>query len=180
MCAPSSLEALARQSHFMQRASSTITGQDFVAWLTTDMLDDAAVSFEGLCDLLRQRPPHAVLPPQALHQRLNSPQAVAYMQEVFHLALRARLAPLYAQLMPGVLASFGRVCLEDRTQCRLHHKLADAFQGSGGSASSASVNIDGSDALRHQRLHDPGVTDGRAADQGHAAAIVPPCGPVTS
>ena len=65
------------------------------------------------------------------------------------------------------------MCLEERTPCRLHHKLADAFQGSGGSASSATVKIDVIYELLHHRLHDLVVTDGRAADQGHAAAIVP-------
>ena len=138
---PRCLEALARQSRFIQRASSKITGQDFVALMTTDMLADPAVSLGGLCDLLRQRNPHAVLTPQALHQRLNSPQAVAYMQEVFQLALRAQLAPLYAQLTPGLLASFGRVFLEDSTQCRLHEKLADAFKGSGSNSNFGFVRV---------------------------------------
>ena len=114
-----------------------------------------------------------MLTPQAFHQRLNRPQAVTYMQEVFPLALRAQLAPLSAQLTPGFLAPFGRVFLEESTPCRLHHKLADALKGSGGSASSSSVKIDVMYDLRHHRLHDLAVTDGRAADQGHAAAIVP-------
>ena len=142
--------------------------------MTTDMLDDPAVSLGGLCDLLRQRTPHAVLTPQVLHQRLNRPQAVAYMQEVVQRALRAQLAPRYAQLTPGLLASFGRVFLADSTQCRLHEKLADALQGSGGSASSSTVKIDVSYDRLHHRLHDLVVTDGRAADQGQAPAIVPP------
>jgi hypothetical protein len=150
-----------------------MTGQDFVALMTTARLDDPAVSLGGLCDLLRQRNPHAVLPPQALHQRLNSPQAVAYRQEGFQLALRAPLAPLYAQLTPGVLAPFSRVFLEERTQCRLHHTLADALKGSGGSARSSPVKLDVIDALLHHRLHALVVTDGRAAEQGHAAAMVP-------
>ena len=171
---PRRLEALARQSHFMQRASSKRTGQDFVALMTTDMLDDPAVSLGGLCDLLRQRNPHAVLPPQALHQRLNSSQAVAYRQEVFQLARRAQLEPLYAPLTPGLLAPFGRVFLEESTPCRLHDKLADAFQGSGGSASSSTVKIDIMYALLHPRRPDLVVTDGRAADPGQAAAMVPP------
>ena len=37
-------EALARQSHFIQRTSSKMTGQDCVALMTTAMLDDPAVS----------------------------------------------------------------------------------------------------------------------------------------
>jgi hypothetical protein len=173
VCGPGRLEVLARQSHFIQRTSSKMTGQDFVALMTTEMLDDPAVSFGGLCDMLRQRNPQAILTPQALHQRLNTPQAVAYLQEVFQLALRAQLEPLYAHCSAGLLAPFGRVFLEDSTQCRLHEKLADAFKGSGGSASSATVKIDVIYELLHHRLHEVVVTDGRAADQGHAAAIVP-------
>ena len=173
MFAPERLETLARQSHFVQRTSSKITGQDFFALMTTEMLDDPAVSLGGLCDILRQLNPQAAMTPQALHQRLNAPQAVAYMQEVFQLALRAQLEPLYAQLPVGLLAPFGRVFLEDSTQCRLHEKLADAFQGSGGSASSSTVKIDVIYELLSHRLQDMAVTDGRAADQGRAAAIVP-------
>jgi hypothetical protein len=96
------------------------------------------------------------------------------MQEVFQLARRAQLAPLYAQLTPGFLTSCGRVCLEESPQGRLPHTLADAFQGSGGRASSSTVNIDVMYALLHHRRPDLVVTEGRAADQGHAAAIVPP------
>lgn len=173
LLAPARLETLARQSAFIQRTSSKMTGQDFVALMTTEMLDDPAVSFGGLCDILRQRTPHAAMTPQALHQRMNSPRAVAYMREVLQLALREQLDPLYSQLPAGLLAPFGRVFLEESTQCRLHEKLADAFKGSGGSASSASVKIDVIYELHHHRLHDLAVTEGRAADQGRAAAIVP-------
>ena len=173
MFAPERLEALARQSNFVQRASSKLTGQDFFALMTTEMLDDPAVSLGGLCDILRQRNPQAVMTPQALHQRLNTPQAVTYMQEAFQLALRTQLEPLYAQLPAALLASFSRVFLEDSPQCCLHEKLAEAFQGSGGSASRSTVKIDVIYELLHHQLHDIVVTDGRAADQGLAAAIVP-------
>lgn len=170
---PECLETLARQSAFVQRASSKLRGQDFFTLMTTDMLDDAAVSLGGLCDLLQQHNPQAILTPQALHQRLNTPQAVAYMQEAFALALRAQLTPLYTQLPPTLLAPFGRVFLEDSTQCCLHEKLAAAFKGSGGSASRATVKIDVIYEVVQHRLHDISVTDGCAADQGHATAIVP-------
>jgi hypothetical protein len=73
---------------------------------------------------------------------MDTPQAVAYVQEVFPLAFRAQLTPLYAQLPPATLASFGRVFLEDSTQCRLHEHLAEALKGSGGSASRATVKLD--------------------------------------
>jgi len=170
--APEQLEALARQNHFVQRANSKRTGADFFALMTTDMLDNPAVSLGGRCDLLQQRNPQAVMTPQALQQRLNTPQAVAYRQEGVQLALREQLVPLYAQLPAALLASFGRVFLEDSTQWCLHEKLAEAFKGSGGSASRSTVKIDVMYALLHHQLHDLTVTDGRAADQGHAATIV--------
>ena len=170
--APAHFEALAHQSHFVQRASSKITGADFFALMTTAILDDPAVSLGGLCDLLQQRNPQAAITPQALHQRLHTPQAVAFMQEVLQLALREQLTPLYAQLPRGLRAPFGRVFLEESTQCCLHAKLADALQGSGGSASRSAVKIDVIYALLHHQLHALAITDGRAADQGHAAAMV--------
>ena len=61
ICDPRRLEALACQRHFMQWASSKLTGLDFVALMTTDMRHDPAVSLGGLCDLRRQRTLHAVL-----------------------------------------------------------------------------------------------------------------------
>ena len=39
--------------------------------MTTDMLENPAVSLGGLCDLLQQRNPQAVMTPQALQQRLK-------------------------------------------------------------------------------------------------------------
>jgi hypothetical protein len=170
--APEQLETLAWQSRFIQRGSSKLTGTDFFALMTTDMLDHPAISFGGLCDLLAQRHPDAAMTPQALQQRMNTPEASAYLSEVCQVALRAQLTPLYAQLPPAALASFGRVFLEDSTQCCLHTKLADAFKGSGGSASRASVKIDVLYELLAHQLHALTVTDGRAADQGQATAIV--------
>jgi hypothetical protein len=76
---PERLELLARQSGFLQRTSSKMTGKDFVALMTTAMVEEAAVSLGGLCDTLHQPNPQAAMTPQALHQRLNTPQAVAYL-----------------------------------------------------------------------------------------------------
>jgi hypothetical protein len=118
-----------------------LTGKDFVELMTTEMIEEPAVSLEGLCDLLVDLNPHAEMTPQALHQRINA-YAVTYLQEVLQLALRQQLEPICDRLPLGSLTSFGRVLLEDSTQCRLHAKLADAFKGSGGSASPSAVKID--------------------------------------
>ncbi len=169
---PEHLEALARQSEFIQRSSSKLSGKDFVEVMTTEMIEDCAVSLEGLCDILGHLNPQAQMTPQALHQRIN-PSAVAYLQEVFQLALRQQLEPVCARLPLGALASFGRVLLEDSTQCRLHEKLAEAFKGSGGSASTSALKIDVIYDVLHHTLVEVHLSDGKAADQGRALAIVP-------
>ena len=167
------LEALARQTGFVQRSTSKLTGTAFVDLMTTDMLDEATVSLDGLCDLLRQRHPQATMTPQALHQRILTPQASTYVYEVLQLALRENLAAVGAQLPATLLAPFGRVLLEDSTQCRLHAKLAEDFKGSGGSASTSTVKIDLIYDYTHAVIYDLHITDGTAADQARAAALVP-------
>jgi len=64
------------------------------------------------------------------------------------------------------------VFLEESIQYCLHEKLADAFKGSGGSARRSTVKIDVLKALLHHQFHALALTDGRAAYQGHAAAMV--------
>jgi hypothetical protein len=161
---PDHLEALARQTDFIQRSSSKLSGKDFVELMTTEMIEDPAVSLEGLCDVLVDLNPQAQMTPQALHQRLN-PYAVTYLQEVFQWALRQQLEPVCERLPLGALSSFGRVLLEDSTQCRLHEKLAEAFKGSGGSASSSAVKIDLIYDVLHHALLEMHLSDGTAADQ---------------
>lgn len=170
--APEQLETLAWQSRLIQRASSKLTGTDFFALMTTDMLDNPAVSFGGLCDILSQRHPEAAMTPQALQQRMATPEAVTYLHDVLQLALRDQLTPLYAQLPAAALRAFGRVFLEDSTQCCLHEKLAEAFKGSGGNASRSAVKIDVIYELLAHQIHALTVTDGRAADQGLATTIL--------
>ena len=169
---PEHLETLARQSQFIQRSSSKLAGKDFVELMTTEMMEEPAVSLEGLCDRLADLNPQAEMTPQALHQRIN-PYAVIYLQEVFQLALRQQLKPICDRLPLGALAPFGRVLLEDSTQCSLHEKLAGAFKGSGGSASPSAVKIDLIYDVMHHSLLEMHLSDGTAADQGRALAIVP-------
>ena len=167
------LETLARQSGFIQRSTSKLEGKDFVELLTTEMIDNAAVSLDGLCDLLRQLNPQAAMTPQALHQRILSPHAGTYVHAVLQLALRENLEPVRAQLPAALLAPFGRVFLEDSTQCCLHEKLAEDFKGSGGSGSTSAVKIDLIYDYTHTVIHELHLTDGTSADQARAAAIVP-------
>jgi hypothetical protein len=88
-------------------------------------------------------------------------------------ALRENLEPGRAQLPAALLAPFGRVFLEESTQCCLHEKLAEDLKGSGGSGSTSAVKIDLIYDYTHAVIHELHLTDGTSADQARAAAIVP-------
>lgn len=169
---PEKLETLARQSKFIQRSSSKLTGKDFAELMTTELMGEPAVSLEGLCDLLVDLNPQAEMSSQGLHQRFND-SAVTYLQKVLQLALRQQLEPVCDRLPFGALAPFGRVLLEDSTQCSLHEKLAEAFKGSGGSASTSAVKIDLIYDVLHHSLLEMHLSHGTAADQGRSLAIIP-------
>jgi hypothetical protein len=167
-------EALARQTGFGQRSTRQGTGTAFRELMTTARLADAAGSLDGRCDLLRQRPPLGTRTPPARHQRMLPPQASPSGYAVGPLALRENRAAVGSQHPATLLAPFGRVLLEDSTQCRWHAKLAEACQGSGGRASPSPVTS----ALLYDYtplgIHARPSTEGTAADPARAAAIVPP------
>ena len=79
-----------------------------------------------------------------------------------------------AQLPAALLAPCGRVVLAESTPGRWPEKLAEAVKGSGGRASTAMVNSDRIDDSTHPVIPDLPITDGTAADQARAAALVPP------
>lgn len=169
---PEDLETLARQSKFIQRSSSKLAGKDFVELMTTEMIENPAISLAGLCDLLVDLNPHAEMSPQGLHQRINA-SAVTYVHEGFQWALRQQLEPICARLPLGALTPVGRVLLEDSTPCRLHEKLAEAVKGSGDSASTSAVKIDLIYDVLHHSVLERHLSHGTAADQGRALAIIP-------
>lgn len=166
------LEALARESGFVKRSTSQLKGAEFVQLLTTEMLEEPTVSYEGLCDRLHQLNPEVNLTPQALAQRLTSEGAESYLHAVLQRALAENLKPTEAALDSGLLAPFGRVLLQDSTQGQLHEKLADEFKGSGGSASAASVKIDLTYDVKRQVIHQLLISAGATSDQSRAPSLV--------
>jgi hypothetical protein len=60
---PVSLAELAWEKGFVQRSSSQLTGADFVNLLTTEILEEPVVSYEGLCDRLQQLNPAVTIHP---------------------------------------------------------------------------------------------------------------------
>lgn len=169
---PVSLEELAREKGFIQRSSSQVTGVDFVKLLTTEILAEPRISYEGLCDRLQQLNPAVTITPQALAQRLTGAGAENYLRAVLQQSLSANLQARVAAVDSHLLAPFRRIFLQDSTQAQLHERLAAAFKGSGGSASQASVKIDLTYEVKGQTICRLAVGAGATSDQSRAEEVV--------
>ena len=56
-------EALARETGFIQRSTSRLSGSAFFNLLTVEALDEPTISYEGLCDRLENRNSNAQITP---------------------------------------------------------------------------------------------------------------------
>ncbi len=167
------LKQTARESNFIQRNSSKISGPDFIELLTTAMVENPYVSLDGLCDILSQINPEAVMTPQGLSERINSDQAVEYLKTVFENLVKKNLESVMDQKNSiELFSSFNKVFLEDSSQCELNNKLADEFKGSGGSASKSSLKINLIYEFIQNTIYDIYITDSKEPDQALAGRIL--------
>jgi hypothetical protein len=161
-------EALARETGFIQRSTSRLTGSDFFNLLTVEALDEPTISYEGLCDILEDRNPTVQMTPQALCERMNSDGAVEFLKAGLEKTLKETTCPQLATIETTWLKPFSRVLLQDSTQIQIHEKMADAFKGSGGNASAACVKVDYSYDIKHEKAEHIAIRQGADSDQGFA------------
>jgi hypothetical protein len=166
------LEALAIESGFVQRSTSQLKGPEFLELMTTEILLEPEVSYDGLCDRLSELNPAIEMSGQGLEQRVNSDGAVAFLETVLEHTLSENLKT-HLQTVPGeLLKPFGHVYLQDSTQIRLQEVLAKHFRGSGGNASKSIMKVDFTYELHQHHLYKPLITSGIVPDQSHAGWLL--------
>lgn len=161
-------EALAREAGFIQRNTSRLTGSDFFNLLTVETLNEPAISYEGLCDLLEDHHPNLEITPQALCERMNSTGAVEFLKAGLEKTLKETAHSYTATMEAAWLEPFTQVLLQDSTYLQVHEKMADAFKGSGGNASAAGVKIDYSFDVKREKAEHITLRQGADSDQGFA------------
>ncbi len=161
-------ERLARKTGFIQRSMSRLTGSSFFNLLTVDMLDEPAISYEGLCDILEDHNPDIRITAQALCERMNSDGAVEFLKAGLEKTLQETTSQQAATMETAWLQPFSRVLLQDSTQMQINQKLAAQFKGSGGNASAASVKVDYSYDVKHEHIEHLAIRQGADSDQGFA------------
>ena len=161
-------EALARETGFIQRSTSRLTGSGFFNLLTVEALDEPTISYEGLCDRLEERHPNVQITPQALCERMNSDGAVEFLKAGLERTLRETTRQQTATMEAAWLEPFPRVLLQDSTYLQIHEKMAGAFKGSGGNASAAGVKVDYSYDVKSEMAGHIAIRQGADSDQGFA------------
>jgi hypothetical protein len=162
-------EALARETGFIQRSTSRLTGSSFFNLLTVGILDEPTVSYAGLCDILEEHHPDVQITPQALCARMNSEGAVAFLKAGLARTLNETTRQPMATLEETAwLEAFPRVLLQDSTQMQIHEKMADDFKGSGGNASTAAIKVDYSYDVKNEKAEHIAIRQGADSDQGFA------------
>lgn len=165
------LKQTAHECDFVQRSSSKIEGPDFIELLTTAIIENPYVSLDGLCDILSEINPNADMTPQGLAERINSEQAVDYLEKVLEYSIEKNLESAKDSDSVELFSSFNRVFLEDSTQCELNEKLADEFKGSGGSASKSALKANLIYELKQHAIREIHITDNKEPDQSLAGRI---------
>ncbi|WP_235726387.1 IS4 family transposase [Methylotuvimicrobium buryatense] len=124
-----------------------------------------------MCDSLEERS-GVDLTPQALCGRMNSDGAVQFMEAALTKTLRETVGPPLTAQEAAWLAPFPRVLLQDSSQIEVNEALTEAFQGSGGNASTASVKIDFSYDVKNERAEHIAIRQGTDSDQGFATDVL--------
>jgi hypothetical protein len=137
-CAADDIEATARRTGFVQRAS-TMTGQLFLALVTCGTWSEANTTLAQLAAKVTPLDTHGDVSPAAIHQRLKK-QAMAFLQAMIRQAL-AKVQSMERVCDDGLLTHFTKVYIADSPGFELPEELHKTFPGSGGSAAKAGATI---------------------------------------
>ncbi len=154
-----SLERMARQSRFVERSTSRLSGWTFLQLHLLMESSGKDLSLTGMCEQLHEQ--HGVeLTKQSLDERFNT-FAVRFMRACFgHVLGQVVGAGQPAQEH----ASFKRVLLTDATVFQLPAHLACFYRGNGGDNTGSSVKIHQQYELLSGSVVDLQIRDGREND----------------
>lgn len=166
------LNKIARETSFVQRSTNKVSGRDFVELMSAEHFDSGIISLEGLTDILRVKSPESDITPQALSKKINSENAVAFLERTLEAIYKEHAVSELEKIPLEALKPFPNVYLQDSTQIELNEHLSEEFKGVGGSASKSSLKIDLLyEATRHI-LKKVFITEGTYPGQKNGARVL--------
>lgn len=166
------LDEIAREASFVQRSTNKVSGRAFLELMTIDCFGEGTVSLEGQCDILREKPSKADISPQALSKKINSEEAVAFLEKVLEDIYKSQLRLKLENIPLEILEPFMNVYIQDSTQIELNEHLSEEFSGVGGSASKSALKIDLLYEAINHILKTVSITEGTYPDQKNGANIM--------
>lgn len=166
------LNIIAKTTNFVQRSSSRINGTEFVQAMVLASIDPKSCPLSGIVDILTSLNPKAKMSVSGLRQRINCPEAVAFLLEAYKNTVESKLKQLSMELNSlsdkydkSALQHFSEVLLHDSSSCTLNEILKEEFKGSSGLASKSLVKIDLIHDLKANSMEEITVTDVSEPDQ---------------
>ena len=160
------LEQLARESKFVERSTSKLTGWMFLELHLLMDLNGKELSLNQLCDELHAR--HGIgLTKQSLDERFNT-CAVKFMRKCFDHVFAQTLDFRQNQ---AVHSHFKRVILIDSSSWQLPAHLATFYKSNGGDTSGSSIKIHQRYELLNGSLLQLAIGDGKQNDAAFLQTI---------
>lgn len=151
-------ERLARQTGFIVRSSSRLTGEAFLKMTVHNIVARTEWSLSDQCACLQQE--YGIeLTKQSLDERYHT-YSVAFIKHCYQYVLQQVLA----EQLQEIPCSFSGIYLTDSTTFQLPAHLACFYQSNGGDTSGASVKIHQTVELLHFQVQDLKVCDGKQND----------------
>jgi hypothetical protein len=154
-----SLEHLARQSRFIERNSSRLSGWMFLQLHLLMESSGREFSLSQLCEELLERP-GVVMSKQSLDERFNT-FAVSFLRQCFNAVFKQVLGYKTVTMVPPF---FERVLLTDATSFQLPAHLGAFYQGNGGDNGPAAIKIHQQYELISGSVRPLAVRDGKESD----------------
>jgi hypothetical protein len=158
------IEQLARQSGFIARSSSRLSGEAFLDMMVQYIAPQGEWSLNDQCDYLLEH--HGIeLTKQSLDERYHT-FAVAFMKRCY----QAVLAQAFHDTVEGITTDFKGIYLTDSTVVQLPSQLAAFYQSTATGAASgsrASIKIHQTIELLKFQIHDFLLTDGKKGDAAY-------------
>lgn len=121
---------VAKRKNFIKRSSSRLKGHEFAQALMIPNAFLEAESLNSLSTRMRKINKNCQLSAPALHQRINTKEAVEFMKTCYAKVLNDLVKQEFNSL-PDLqfLSGFNRILIEDSTKVELHEKLSPIFKG---------------------------------------------------
>jgi hypothetical protein len=156
---------------FIKRSSSKFTGFEFLTSLLIASTDPEQATLEKISDIFRTQF-RVKIKAQSIMERLNNEPAVDFLSEIFESILSNQYGEIAKHIPSQLLTSFSKILIQDSTRCDLNQKLANAFKGSGGRASKASLKVDTIYDFKMKKFESISLHNGSIADQALAHKII--------